>query len=281
MSAFFFAYPGVMPDAPKGFLRRDRNPMFPEEAPFWLSPDRARSITRGYLDFRMPVASNMQFSLISRRMVDNLSRDGAFFQSPYPDFYATPALFLQSARILIFPQPMVVIGITPKSYGFFHFNDRAADGVKFLKNEEHRPRSAACESVMLPGTSYNDSWLLAMEALSNIHSAAQGMRPNYGRYRLLQIVHTYKKVYFDKVLGSQELATLRERMNWVEKATYGLAFPIGFSLLRMAPSDVRTGIVRRLRRLIGQHAIQNTSSSPAFANLLEVFESMQPPRTTP
>ena len=74
----------------------------------------------------------MQFSLISRRKIDELRRGGRFFHSPYPDFYATPALFLRSARILIVPKPMVIIGITPKSYGFFHFNNRAQDGSKFL-----------------------------------------------------------------------------------------------------------------------------------------------------
>jgi hypothetical protein len=275
LSALFFAYPGVMPDTPKGFLRRDHNRMFPEQAPFWLSADRAKAITRGYLDFRMPVASNMQFSLISRRMIERMSSSGPFFQSPYPDFFATPALFLQSARILILPRPMVVIGITPKSYGFFHFNDRAADGVKFLKNDERQPQAAACEPLMLPGTSYNDSWLLAMEALSTNYSAAQGMHPNYARYRLLQIVHTYKKVYFDRVLGAKDLAALRSKMSLVEKAVYGVAFPVGFSVLRLAPTGLRAGLISRLRRLIGQHAIRNTDTSPAFDNLLDVFESMR------
>src|SRR5450755_3768767 len=123
VSAYFYAYPGVMPDAPNGFLKPDRNGVFGEKEPFWLDVGRARGIARGYLDFRMPVASNMQFSLVSRRKIEELSRSGPFFQSPYPDFYATPALFLKSARILICPLPLVIIGITPKSYGFFHFNN--------------------------------------------------------------------------------------------------------------------------------------------------------------
>ena len=276
VSAFFFAYPGVMPDTPRGFLRRDHNRLFPEQSPFWLEAARARAIVRGYLDFRMPVASNMQFSLISRHKIEEMSSNGPFFQSPYPDFFATPALFLKSARILIYPKPMVVIGITPKSYGFFHFNNRAADGVKFLKHDERQPRQSPAEALMLPGTSYNDSWLLAMEALSENHSAAQGMLPNYGRYRLLQIVHSSKKCYFDQVIGSNDLAPLRSKMTSFEKAFYGVAFPIGFSLLRRAPTGLRSSVVARLRRLIGQHAIRNPSDvPPTFNNLLDVFESMK------
>ncbi len=92
VSALFYAYPGVMPDEPLGFLRRDRNRVFTEQKPFWLDTKRAQSIATGYLDFKMPIASNMQFSLISVEDRE-LSKGGNFFQSPYPDFYATPMLF--------------------------------------------------------------------------------------------------------------------------------------------------------------------------------------------
>jgi glycosyltransferase involved in cell wall biosynthesis len=274
VSAYFFAYPGVMPDSPAGFLRRDVSSLFPETTPFWLDAGRARAIARGYLDFRMPVASNMQFSLISRRMISMMSSSGPFFQSPYPDFFATPALFLKSARILVYPQPMVVIGITPKSYGYFHFNNRAADGAKFLKNDERAPGKTTVESLMLPGTSYNDSWLFANEALSARHSADFQMLPNYSRYRMLQIVHGYKKYYFDQALSAQELTLLRTKMTVAERATYGFAFPIGFSLLRLAPLSLRTKVVAILRRLVGQHAMRESGeTSPNLKNLLEVFES--------
>lgn len=274
VSAYFFAYPGVMPDSPEGFLRRDVSPLFPETAPFWLDAGRARAIARGYLDFRMPVASNMQFSLISRRMISKMSCNGSFFQSPYPDFFATPALFLKSSRILIYPQPMVVIGITPKSYGYFHFNNRASEGAKFLKNDELLSENGTVEPLLLPGTSYNDSWLYANEALSARHSAALCMWPNYGRYRMLQIVHGYKKHYFDRVISAQELNLLRAKMSFLEKSTYGLAFPIGFSLLRLVPLGVRTTVVAALRRLIGQHAIHDSGETHQnFKSLLDVFES--------
>ena len=272
-SAYFYAYPGVIPESPNGFLRQDRNAVFTEQTPFWLDKERATTIARGYLDFRMPVASNMQFSMISRKTIDRMSRGGPFFRSPYPDFFATPALFLTSTRILIVPNPMVVIGITPKSYGFFHFNDRASDGLKFLKNDERSPAEVAKEAIMLPGTSYNDSWLLAMEALSEQFSGAQGMHPNYRRYRLLQIVHGYKKCYLDGALKPSDLAVLRDRMTLLERAGYGSVFSIGFRLLRKTPANLRAALIGRLRRLIGQHSLGASDFTPAFANLLEVFES--------
>jgi len=275
VSAYFFAYPGVMPRSPQGFLRRDQNRHFPERAPFWLDTARAREIARGYLDFRMPIASNMQFSLISRKKIQEMSVTHPFFQSPYPDFFATPALFLTSERILIVPDPMVIIGITPKSYGFFHFNDRATDGAKFLKNDETLLRDAAARSIMLPGTSYNDSWLLANEALVEHCAGDRGMKPNYRRYRLLQIVHGYKKRYYDRLIDAESLQPLRERMTTAERLLLGIPIAVGFTLLRLAPTSLRTRIVAISRSLIGQHPLPDDQEvKPYFATLLDVFEAM-------
>ena len=275
VSALFYAYPGVMPDEPQGFLRRDRNRIFHEQTPFWLDAQRARGIARGYLDFKMPVASNMQFSLISRRKLEEFSQGGAFFQSPYPDFYATPALFLKSSKILVCPKPMVVIGITPKSYGYFHFNNRATEGVDFLKNSQQLSGPSPVESLRLPGTSYYDSWLMAMEALRMNHSGAYDMLPNYGRYRFLQIVHSFKRCYYDETLPSAQLAPLLSRMTLLEKLTYGIGIPIGFRLMRAVPNGLRAALISRLRRLIGQHAIANESATERhFTNLVQVFDAI-------
>ena len=37
---------------------------------------------------------------ISRRFIDSLADRGPFFQSPYPDFYATNVAFLKARRLL-------------------------------------------------------------------------------------------------------------------------------------------------------------------------------------
>ena len=280
-SALFYAYPGVMPDAPDGFLRPDQNGMFRGHDPFWLDAARAYKVAQGYLNFKMPVASNMQFSLISRRKLVELSRKGPFFQSPYPDFYATPALFLTSDRILIYPKPLVVIGISPKSYGFFHFNNRSAEGLLFLENGQQFSTNSRLESLMIPGTSYNDSWLFAMEALRLNHSEAKGIIPRYSRYRFLQIVHCYKKFYFDCTLEFDVMVLLRNKMTRGENIAYALALPLGFKLLRFFPKILRQGIISSLRKAIGQHAIVNESlSSRHFNNLIEVYNYLDASKTS-
>ena len=276
VSALFFAYPGVMPDRPEGFVRADRNGIFEHSEPFWLDSDRARAIARGYLDFRMPVASNMQFSLISRRKVEAFREKGPFFQSPYPDFYATPALFLTSDRILIYPRPMVVIGITPKSYGYFHFNNQSGQGVHFLNNSARLEREGETNAIMLPGTTYNDSWLLANEALRANFAEERGLLPDYGRYRLLQIAHVHKHRFFDRSPVGDALERQKSRMTGRERL-YGLALGWGFRALRMIPPGGRGMIIDKMRRLIGQHPISDIEPlGGSFRNLIEVYEAVEP-----
>jgi glycosyltransferase involved in cell wall biosynthesis len=275
VSALFYAYPGVMPNQPAGFLRRDRNGYFSHNAPFWLEQATAREIAQGYLDFRMPVASNMQFSLISRRKIKELSVNGKFFHSPYPDFYATPMLFMASERILVHPDPLVVIGITPKSYGFFHFNNQAGAGVNFLNNSAQLETHEEARSFMLPGTSYNDSWLLANFALYENQAKARGLEWAVGNYRRLQIVHGFKHRYYDRTIGGSELDMLTSKMTLREKLRYGLALRSGFTLLRAFPEKWRAAVVARLRKVIGQHAMSNElKTSGQMGNLVDVYEAV-------
>ncbi len=39
---------------------------------------------------------------------------------------------LLADRIGLVPEPLVIIGISRKSYGYFHFNNREDEGAKFL-----------------------------------------------------------------------------------------------------------------------------------------------------
>lgn len=281
-SAYFYAYPGVIPAEPHGFLRRDRNRVLVEAEPFWLDAERALRICRGYLDFRMPVASNMQFSLISRRKIIEFCNKGPFFRSPYPDFYATPSLFLTSNRILIYPRPMVIVGISPKSYGFYHFNNKSEDGVKFLNNQQSNIEPWLLQSIMLPGNSYNDSWLLAMEAMRINFGQQFDVRPNYKRYRFLQILNVYKRYYFDRSLSREDLYQLRKKMRFFEKLVYGVGLPIAFKLIGLISENSRTKLIEKLRVVIGQHGIHKDSDpSPRFRNLLEVFDAQELKRIHP
>lgn len=273
VGAYFFAYKGAVPEEPQGFVRQDRSSLLVGDRCYWLSSETASKIVSGYLNFRMPVASNMQFSVISRKMIDRLTLTGDFFRSPFPDFYATPLLFRRSERTLVIPRPLVIVGITPKSYGAFHFSNRPSEGAQFLSNDRQLAETKDLQDIVLPGTSYYDSWLLAMECLSRECQLRGKDGPNHSRYRALQILHCYKARYLDRRLASSQIKALRQRMRLTEIALYTTTLPICFSVMRILPVGMRKRVVVVLRMLLGQHMIpERASELDECAHLLDVFE---------
>lgn len=192
-SALLYAYPGVMPGFPDGFVQPYGYARFLKDAtqPFWLERAAALQCVRDSMDFRVTFGFNMQFALVSRRLIDALRDKGPFFQSPYPDYYAMNAALLKAGRILVCPQALVAIGVSPRSFGYYYANRAEQSGVEFLNNVPDPEQVAHLERILLPGTEMNNSWLIAMETLRSNHAAAYGLEVNYGRYRLLQILQTF------------------------------------------------------------------------------------------
>jgi len=191
-SALLYAYPGVMPGFPDGFVQPYGYAGFLKNAsaPFWLERATALKCVRDAMDFRVTYGFNMQFALVSRRLIDALRDKGPFFQSPYPDYYAMNAALLKAGRILVCPQALVTIGVSPKSFGYYYVNRAEQSGVEFLNNAPDRESVRRLEHVALPGTEMNNSWLLAMETLRLNYGEEHALKVNYGRYRLLQILQS-------------------------------------------------------------------------------------------
>jgi glycosyltransferase involved in cell wall biosynthesis len=275
--AYIYAYPGVLPEHPDGYLRLNSNPLFPTEEPFWLTPTQGRALVDQAMRLRMPVTFNMQHSVISRRFIDSLAARGPFFQSPYPDFYATNVAFLTAKRLLVFQRPMVAIGITPRSYGFFHFNKDEKAGMEFLKNAPDAASASRLAHVILPGNRNNTSWLLAMVALEANYGRETGVRVDYGRYRLLQLVHAYKNYYLDRRISPSEFREVTQLMRPTERLLYGMPMRAGFTMLRLLPARLNDLIATRLRVAIGQYSgLGAITRQQSFRTVLDVFDAMDP-----
>ena len=276
-AAYIYAYPGVLPDHPEGYLRLNRNPLFPSEEPFWLPASHRRTLVDHAMRLRMPVTFNMQHSVISRRFIDSLAPHGPFFQSPYPDFYATNVAFLKAQRLLVFQRPMVTIGITPRSYGFFHFNKDEKGGMEFLKNAPDAESAARLADVILPGNRNNTSWLLAMVALEANFGRETGVRVDYRRYRLLQLIHAYKNYYLDRRLSASEFREVTRLMRPSERVLYGAPLYALFSAMRLIPTRLQSWMATRLRQAMGQYAGLGTiEHQQSLRTVLDVFERVDP-----
>lgn len=279
-SGYLYAYPGVLPDHPEGLLNHYRNAGFLASAtkPFLLGEADARRLVRESLDFKMKFTYNMQYSFISRGLIDSMLRDGPFFQSPFPDYYATNVMFLKANRILVDPEPMVAIGITPKSYGFFLFNNREVEGVNFLQTDEMM-RAVPPEHPLLPGTNMNTSWLLAMEIVARNY----GLRLDYDRYRRLQIMHVLRG-RVDGQVSDEGYRQLVKLMRPWERAFYGtarVAVSAALSLLRGRPRQLFRRGVRRLEKWVRASSEWDPPApTHHYANMVEVFEGASTERDT-
>jgi len=273
--AFLYAYPGVMPGSPDGFLRSyGRQPIFQgKREPFWLERSKALGFVRDSLSFRARFDYNMQFSLVSRSQIERMRPYGKFFQSPYPDYYASNALMLKAERILVVPAPLVTIGISPKSFGYFYFNDAEGAGNAFLNNLPDQDMVRRLQRVILPGSAMNTSWLIAMETLAVNYPGELPVGVDYARYRLIQSFATFAGLLDGSDAGNVHrklLAKLRPR-EWLR---YGLFLS---AIARMAPRRLRAGLARQVRAASGSHSsVPMPEVSGTFRTILDVFEQVDP-----
>jgi glycosyltransferase involved in cell wall biosynthesis len=282
-AAFIFAYPGVLPGAPDGSLAWHAH-AFAERGgePFWLERGEAVELVRQSMNFRLFFGFNAQFFVVSRRMVEELSRDGPFYRSPFPDYYSSNLLLLEAERILVYPRPMVVIGITPKSYGFFHFNRQEAEGIAFLNGLPDREAAERLRSTVLPGTNINNGWLFAMEALRSSLPRGLGLKVSYRRYRWLQIIHVYEAVRLEKRMDEGELRALRRRLRPRERLFLGAGEALDAVLNRVVfrlehPRVTRRLLAWRKKRLDQFPDWPSPRVDGRFRDLIDVFERVDAP----
>ena len=283
-TAFLYAYPGVMPGAPDGYLHRSGHADFLRgaEQPFLLGKEQALKMVHHSLNFRMFINYNMQYSTLSRKFINSLQSKGAFFQSPFPDYYATNVTFLKAESILIYPHPLVAIGITPKSYGFYHFNNCEEGGVKFLNSPTKGSGFRRLQRILLPGSNINIGWLFAMDAIKANYGSEFDLQVNYRRYRLLEVVNAYESYYWHGVIPKEKLDEVKSKMQLWEKVLYGGALRAAMLLIFKTRHKIS---LTRHERLVRWYKSWFTELPPHeqckpkmikqhCQNILEVFEQM-------
>jgi len=275
--AYLFAYPGVLPDHPNGYLRQGYNTYFRTRKPYEISQVERREIACKSLGLVPVVHFNMQLSLVSHRLVSRLSDRGPFFQSRFPDYYATMVCFIMASRVLIYQQPLVTIGISPKSYGYFHFNKRQEGGRSFLygadsSNDDLGP-------AHLPGNWENDGWLSAAEAVQANYPRElerANMKVGFARYRRLQMLYNLKGYFVDGVVTKGQLRQAWMQFALWERLAYGL--PLGAIVLMLARLNkkFREHTIRGIRRILGR---RNILAEPewdisGYSNIMDVWRLM-------
>lgn len=277
-SALLYCYPKVLQDEPQGYILKWGNASFLEgkKSPYILSKDEALSSVKQAMDFKVVYNFNMQFSLISRELIDRLRTNGSFFQSPYPDYYATTALLLKADRILAVPSPLVVVGISPKSFGFYYFNQKEEEGMEFLKNIPDKQILHNVEKYIMPGTNMNSSWLLSMETAKINFGQEFKLEVNYYKYRFLQMIHFFKG-YATKNLRLKDVFIMTTSLFWWEKVFYIIpCYLIALCIRMIGKKTRRNNLANKITSFFSHPSYTTIRLKENFVNILEVFENIKP-----
>lgn len=166
--AYLFTYPGVVPGRREGQLYESRNAIFWKDGrSTYELPSRVRNnIVRDAIRLKNSYGFNMQFVLLKRELIRRLSTSTGFYDAPYPDYYAMNLVMLEADRVVVSEEPAVTIGVSPKSFGWYHQNSAESSGNAHLGIEERGFSEAGLSAeIYLPGTSMNTHWLLSIAVL--------------------------------------------------------------------------------------------------------------------
>jgi glycosyltransferase involved in cell wall biosynthesis len=138
--------------------------------------EKRLSIVRDMFSFRNRIPLNMQTTLMSRKAMNTIK--GGAFQPPFPDHYALNSLLLTVNSWVFLPEKMLVVGVSPKSFGHYVYSDKQDEGKKYLGiNSDFKGRLAGIE---LNNCMY--VWLQLLKTnYPELLSAVEISRANYVR----------------------------------------------------------------------------------------------------
>lgn len=111
-----------------------------------LSVELRRAIVLDMFRFHVRIPLNMQTTLVARRAVPEVR--GGLFQPPFPDHYALNSLLLTASGWLYVPKQLVIVGVSPKSFGHYVYSNREAHGLSYLGIEAEFPRRLAGNELL-------------------------------------------------------------------------------------------------------------------------------------
>lgn len=139
-----------------------------------MSPETCRAIVRDMFRFRVRIPLNMQTVTLRRSILASLPQP--VFREPFPDHLAINALLLGDHRWVFSPERIVVVGVSPKSFGHFAYGRAAGAGLDYLGIR------IGCEG-MLPGDPLLNGMLQWLGMLREERpDALRGVRVDRGGY---------------------------------------------------------------------------------------------------
>lgn len=103
----------------------------------WLTAEKRHDIVHDMFRFKVRIPLNMQTTLVARKVTGKVS--GGLFQKPFPDHYALNALLLTATNWVFSPEKLLVVGVSPKSFGHYVYSNKQTTGLSYLGIDSEFP----------------------------------------------------------------------------------------------------------------------------------------------
>lgn len=167
-----------------------------------MNAEKRFSVVRDMFRFRVRIPLNMQTTLVSNAAAKRIQ--GGIFQPPFPDHYALNALLLITKRWIYVPENLLVVGVSPKSFGHFVYSNQQEMGLNYLGIESYF-------TGRLPGSeliNHMHVWLSLLK--ENFRDELKDIKISRSNYVKRQIYHWYMQYRFKAISFREFKSRLRQ-----------------------------------------------------------------------
>lgn len=176
--------------------------------------------------FDFPIHLSLGTTLVARSAVERLP--AGFFKDPFPDFYALGALMISAQRWAYTPEKLIVIGVSPKSFGQTVHHD--ASKLGYLGTSTDFPGQ-------LPGNEIiNGTWLTLRALEEDFPAELAGVEIDRSEYVVQQVYSWYVRWRLGQ-LSARQLARLFRMLSATDLPKLGRALG-----RRASPAMVRRNV---------------------------------------
>jgi len=225
----------------------------------FFSADQRFSIVRDMYRFKIRIPLNMQTTLVSRRAAERCIR-GNVFHPPFPDHYALNALLLSDTRWVYLPENLLVVGVSPKSFGHFVYSNKQDKGLSYLG-------IGADFKGCLPGNeliNHMHVWLNSLKI--DYHDKLKGINISRSNYVRRQVYYWCRQ-YGSKVISFNDFAARIAKLSFIDWIRLFLSVADGESwkrIFRMLDISEKTDIQRTWGGLCPLNGVSNIKEFRAW-----------------
>ncbi|MDA0171518.1 glycosyltransferase [Solirubrobacter taibaiensis] len=205
--AFGYAFPGALPGA-TGSAYAD--PLFPPDP---ILPARGlvpaatrRELALDVFRFSFRFCLNLQTTVISRAAAESMP--GGPFKPPFPDFYVILALLLRAERWAYSPERLVIVGVSPKSFGRT-LHGGGQDGALRESGMNYLGITTQFDGWLPGNEMLNGTWITLEALLRDFPAELRGVEISRDHYVAHQVFSWYQRWRLGWMSRSELVGLLR------------------------------------------------------------------------